>query len=331
MTSSTTPDPPTGRGILQGADDLVGHTPLISLRRAAPGAPSVLLKHEGYNPGGSIRDRTVQEILNNAVASGLLRRGDELVVSGATNSAVAATVLGQAQGYRAVIFHHQQGPPRLLALLEQLGARVHLVQGDPLQEAATYARSRAGRIFIDPGRREALCDAISHIGREIVVDLSGQPIGAFVTSFSTGSTLRHVAAVLRQQSPSMKVAGVQLRTPTTRSGYYHDVAPSVTMERQALGNSDAEHFAVSELEAWTARALLARAEGLLLGPKGAAAVLVALRIRHQLPDEAAVVALSIDGGQNYLGAAPQEVQSALPDLSQVKDPVAALQKLALEP
>jgi cysteine synthase len=330
MTSSFSPETPTSP-VAEGVAALVGRTPLIALRRAAPGLPAVLLKHEGCNPGGSIRDRTVQEILRSAAASGLLRRGDELVVSGATNSAVAATVLGQALGYRAVIFHHQQGPTRLLALLEQLGARLRIVPDDPLGEAATYARSRPGRIFIDPGRREALCDAVSHIGREIVEDLAGQPIGAFVTSFSTGATLRHVAAVLRQQSPSMRVAGVQLSTPLARSGYYHDVVHSVTMERRALGNSDAEHIAVSELEAWTARALLARAEGLLLGPKGAAAVLVALRLRHSLPEEATVVALSIDGGQNYQGAVPEEVQRAMPMLEEIRDPVAALQKLALEP
>ncbi len=84
---------------------LIGHTPLIALGRLAePAQPEVLVKHEGFNPGGSIRDRTVLEILDSAFASGLLRRGDEVVVAGASNSAIAASYSASTSGSRGSAF-----------------------------------------------------------------------------------------------------------------------------------------------------------------------------------------------------------------------------------
>lgn len=311
---------------------LVGHTPLIELGRVCDdGGALVLVKHEGFNPGGSVRDRTVLEILDTAAAGGLLRLGDEVVVAGATNSALSMTVLGQARGYRVTVFHSKKGPRRLLHLLDRGGARVKLVDADdPREAAAAYAREKANRVFLDPTRREALKDAIKHIAREVVEALDGQALGAFVATVSTGSTLRHTADELHRQYPRLRVVGVSLEVPPQRAGWYDDGAPSVSLRRAPEGDSSAERWTVTEAQAWKARALLALAEGLLLGPRGAAAALASLKVREEVEAAQAVVALSIDGGQRYFGAEPPELKEELAALARVDDPAQALRRLAQE-
>lgn len=318
MSSSTSSDRPQNLDVWPAAHDLtelIGHTPLIELGKIVdPDGPEILVKHEGYNPGGSIRDRTVLEILDSAASSGLLYRGDEIVMAGATNSALALATIGNARGYRATIFHAKQASRRLVKLLQHAGVTLKFVDGtnlDAVEAAASYARENAGRIFIDAGRREALQDAIHHIAREILEALDGQSVGAFVTTFSTGATLKHVATELRKQYPELVVLGIQIQTPTERRDFYHDVSPSITMERDPIGDANAQKIAITEQDAWLARSYLARAEGLLLGPKGAAAVLGAMKLRAQIPPDRAIVALSIDAGQRYFGAEPEPVRAAL--------------------
>ena len=309
--------------------ELIGHTPLIELRHLAPGAPEILIKHEGMNPGGSIRDRTVLEILDNAFASGLLRRGDEVVIAGATNSAVAACVIAHARGCTVTVFHPATWPGHLLGLLRSAGAALIPYDGPggldaTVLEAANYAREHHTRIFIDAGRREALQDAVRHIAREIIEALDGHHVGAFVTSFSTGSTLRIVSHELRVQYPELTVIGVKIATPDARDGFYDDVAPSLVVDAATRAGSDAQRIAMSEREAWQARALIARTEGLLLGPKGASAALTALRVRASIPGDRAIVALSIDAGGRYFGAEPPEVREDLAALAALPDRGAAL-------
>jgi cysteine synthase A len=327
MSSFTSSDPnvPTAASSVEAH---IGKTPLIPLARLTPAPPIIWIKHEGTNPGGSIRDRTVLEILNNATASGLLWPGDEIAIAGATNSAMAAALIAGARGYPVSVFHRRDGSPRLLDLLAQHGATVHLIDGDPTDAAAAWARQRPGRIFIDAGRREALCDAIRDIGRELLHTLHGKPVGAFVTSYSTGATLHHVAGELRRQYPALQVFGVRLHAAPERRDHYHDVAPSITMERHPQGDAQATFLTVREDDAWAARALLERAEHLLLGPKGAAAALAALRIRHLIPQDAAIIALSIDDGHRYPELPPDDLRDTIDRLTAAADPIAALHALA---
>ena len=301
--------------------ELIGCTPLIELSHVTMGVgPRVLVKHEGFNPGGSIRDRTVLEILNNAAASGLLHRGDELVLAGATNSAVSATVLGSARGYKTTIFHPESGSPRFVPLLRKAGATLNLTSAQgglegAVGQAASHAREKPGRIFIDAGRRQALQDAVRHIGREVVEALDGRAVGAFVTSYSTGATLRWATDELTIQYPELFVVGVTIKTSADSAGFYNDVAPSVAHDLEPLADLDAMKVEVSELEAWRVRALLAKTEGLLLGPKGASAALTALRVRDRIAPDKAVVALSIDGGHRYFGSAPEYVRGTLREVA----------------
>ena len=322
MSSSISSDGLGGAGVVRevwpSAHDitsLIGHTPLVEVSGLlGDKALRLYVKHEGTNPGGSIRDRTVLEILDNAAASGLLYRGDEVVIAGATNSAVSAALIGNSRGYPVVVFHPKGEGKRLLRLLMEAGATLKRTPTEEglagaVSAAAAYAQDKAGRIYIDAGRRDPLYDAIHHIAQEILEALEGYPLGAFVTSVSTGSTLRHVARELRRHYPELIVAGVKIQTPKSRESLYDDVATPITWS--PLGDVEADLIEVSEVEAWSARMQVSRATGLLLGPKGASALLGAQRLMDRVAPDQAIVALSIDGGQRYFGAEPVEVIEAI--------------------
>ncbi len=293
----------------------IGATPLVDVHGLVDDdGPRLLIKHEGYNPGGSIRDRTVLEILNNASSSGLLQGGDEVVLAGATNSAISAAMLGKARGYKVVVFHPTGQGQHLYEQLGSLGARL---ETSPPEEGMTgavmaavmYTEEKAGRIYIDAGRRQALTDAIHAIALELLDALGGQPLGAFVTSISTGATLRHVAHQLRQHSPGLLVSGVRIAAPAKRRSLYNDTP--LKHHWAGMEGLDAEEIVVTEVDAWRMRRRAQERSALELGPKGAAALMGALRLRKRVPADHAIVVLSIDGGQRYTHAMPSEVAAAL--------------------
>ena len=308
----------TARPVADSVLDLIGATPLIELSRAVPhdeGA-TIFVKHEGYNPGGSLRDRTLLEILNCASGSGLLKAGDEIVLAGANNSAISAALIAHSRGYRVRVFHPRDGDRRLLKLLMETGARLsRSPRGEGLEgareAAVAYASEGADRIFIDGTRREATVGAFRAIARELIQALGDTRLGGVVTSVSTGAAFRHLAQALREHNPEIEVAGVMIEAPEERRALYDDVAPDQRPTTDDLKEVRGELIQIAEIEAWRMRGQIARREGVLLGPKGAAAVLGALQIRHAVPPGQAIVALSIDGGQRYLSATPTEIAEAL--------------------
>jgi cysteine synthase A len=297
--------------------ELIGETPLIELSGSIQGSGApIFVKDEGANPSGSVRDRTLLEILDGAAASGLLRRGDEIVMAGVTNSALSAALIAGARGYKLTVFHPEveRNPSHKLLLV--CGGHIVASGADrgmdgAIEEAASYAQEASNRIYVDGRRREALVDAIDHIAHEILSALEGKPVGAFVTSVSTGSTLRHVASALRQSYPDVTVLGVAIDAPAHRAGFYTDISQAQFFSTHRYPDAGYTSMTVTELEAWHQRALVARKDGLLMGPKGASAVLGALKIRASVPPESAIVALSIDGGQRYLGFEPDELSLQL--------------------
>ncbi|MEL6181747.1 MAG: pyridoxal-phosphate dependent enzyme, partial [Myxococcota bacterium] len=214
------------------------------------------------------------------------------------------------------VFHPRDGHRRLLKLLMETGAKLSrspesLGLDGAQQAAAAYAREASDRVFIDGQRRESTAEALGRIAQEIVHALGDIRLGGFVTSVSTGATLKHVAHALRLINPDIEVAGVMLDAPEERQALYDGVPAQQRSTPEELKEVRGEIIQVAEIEAWRMRSRIARSEGMLIGPKGAAAVLGALQIRHVVPPDQAIVALSIDGGQRYLSAIPNDIALAL--------------------
>ncbi len=287
-------------------DELVGNTPLMRLSRLGdPQKAPVYIKMEQMNPSGSMRDRYVAEILERAVLAGNIVPGDTVALAGLDDSAVAAALFGSVLGVQVRVFAPKDSSRRLLALATRYGAKIIWtdvaggVEG-AIEEAAAWARQAPDRTYVDGYRRQAVRDAYSAIAGEILQALGDQRLGAFITSVSTGGTFRHVARELRQTYPSLQVGGAVLI----------DVEYPDLVEHQF---NLLRHITLDEV--WEMRDQIAKHEGLMIGPKGAACVKVALELQQVLPPDEVIVALNPDSGQRYLGweDKPLFAKSYVPD------------------
>ncbi len=271
---------------------LIGVTPLVRLRRVVDQdlAP-VYVKMENMNPSGSIRDRYVAEVLNRAIDAGQMQSGDEVALGKLDDSALSAGLIGGLHGLKVHVFAPKGSSKRLLELTVRHGVKVHWTDAEAGEQgskeaAIAWTREGADRFFIEGVRRQAVRDAYRGIAEEIVTALAGEPLGAFVTSVSTGGTYTEVAPYLRDTYPSLVVAGAVLLKA--------DMSTLVTSEDDVLKRMNLE-------DVWAMRDEVAREEGLLLGPKGAACVLLARDLQHTLSPQQQIVTLNPDAGQRYLG------------------------------
>ncbi len=281
-------------------DELIGATPLLHLEGFTDPGPAVYVKMESMNPTGSIRDRYLAEILRRAFDAGQLVRGDVVSMAGIDDCSVAGAFLARRLGVRLKVFAPEDASRRLLPLVEKYGAEIEWLEGgvgwgEAVEYAAEWARHSADRMFVNGYRREAVRDAYAVVADEILESLGGRPVGAFITSVTTGGAYRQVAGELRETHPEMLVGGAVLSDREF---------PALADDNQNILRD------VSLAEAWQVRDRLAAETGLLVGPKGAAAIRVGLDLRERLDPDSAVVALNPDAGQRYLGWE----ESSFPDL-----------------
>lgn len=278
--------------VVNRIDELVGNTPLVRLKRiGSDQGPPIYVKMENLNPGGSIRDRYIAEILERAVAAGTLVTGDTVALAGIDDSAVSAAMIGGVLGVSVRIFAPAGRQERLAPLVEKYGGHLEETPKsggltEAVSRAAAWSRERADRMYVDGYRRQAVRDAYAGMAAEILRALKGKPLGAFITSISTGGTFRHVARELRETRPTLEVGGAilgQLELPDFKEHRFNEL----------------ERFPVSRAFQW--RDKIASEEGLLMGPKGAACVGLATQLQQRLADEEVIVALNPDSGQRYLG------------------------------
>lgn len=278
------------QGTAESLRDLVGNTPLVRLRRTGdPGGAPIYVKLENFNPSGSIRDRYIQEIIERAKLAGQLEPGDAVALAGIDDSSVAAAFVASALGLGLRLFAPTGSSRRLVPLIERWGGEVEWTPDEEglegsIKRAADWARPYPDRMYVDGFRRLAVKEAYRAMAHEILRSLDGQPLGAFITSVTTGGTYREVSGELREEHPMLKVAGVHILENEFATPNLPDGVREITLA-----------------ETWALRDDTARREGVLLSPKGAACLKVALELQQQIPPEQAIVTLNPDAGHRYLG------------------------------
>lgn len=270
--------------------DLVGNTPMVRLARtgATDGAP-IYVKLENYNPSGSMRDRYVQEIIERAMLAGQLQARDAVAIAGIDDSSVAAALVARTLQLQLRVFAPAGSSRRLVPLIVRWGGTIEWTPDEEglngaIERAADWARPKPDRLYVDGFRRLAVRDAYRAMAQEILRSLEGRPLGAFVTSVTTGGTFRALSAELREEHPMLKVAGVHILENEFASPNLPQGVREITLA-----------------ETWQWRDRIARDEGVLLGPKGAACLKVALELQKVISPDSAIVTLNPDAGHRYLG------------------------------
>ncbi|MDR7483149.1 MAG: cysteine synthase B [Armatimonadota bacterium] len=285
---------------------LIGNTPLVRLSRVAPLREGVELyaKLEAQNPGGSVKDRPVLRIVEDAERDGRLRPGQVILDSTSGNAGIAYAMIGAAKGYRVTLVVPGNASDERKGILRAYGA--DLVLSDPL-EGSDGAILVARRMAAEAPERYAYLDQYSNpsnwrahydtTGPEIVRQTHGR-ITHFVAGVGTSGTVIGVGRRLRETNPAVEIVAVEpddafhgieglKHLPTAIVPGIYD--PSVPHRTLRVATDDAYAF--------TRR--LAVTEGLFVGPSAGAALAAALAVARDLR-EGVIVAIFPDAGDRYL-------------------------------
>ena len=286
----------------QSIESLIGNTPLVALRKL-PGATSnrILVKLEGNNPGGSVKDRPALNMLVRAELRGAIKPGDALIEATSGNTGIALAMVAAAKGYKMILIMPDNMSNERKAAMAAYGAELILVSSEEGMEGARDLAQRLeaqGRgLVLDQFANQDNPDAHYHsTGPEIWRDTEGE-VTHFVCSMGTTGTIMGVSRFLKEQNAAVQIVGLQPQEGSKIPGirrwpeaYLPKIFDRTLVDRVIdVQQSDAEE---------TMRAL-AREEGIFCGVSSGGSVFAALALSQQV-ENATIVAIVCDRGDRYL-------------------------------
>jgi cysteine synthase A len=314
--------------------ETVGDTPLIQLNRLAQGLPGrVVVKHEGYNPFNSVKDRIGAAMLDDAVESGRLRPGMIIVEPTSGNTGIGLAYVAAARGYRCIFTMPETMTVERRNLLRALGARVVLTEGPKgmkgaIARATGIAEKLGDRAFV-PRQFDNPANPRIHYrttGPEIWADTQGQ-VDVFVSGVGTGGTITGAGRYLKERKPSVRVVAVEPAESPVLSG--GEPAPHKQAGIGAgfvPGNLDTaiydEVVRVTNEDAIETARRLAREEAIFAGISTGSITWAALQVAARPESEGKlIVSITCDFGERYLSN-PVYTDLPDPDWSDVEDALA---------
>ncbi|GER21535.1 cystathionine beta-synthase [Zafaria cholistanensis] len=298
--------------------DLIGHTPLVKLNRVTEGVrATVLVKLEYLNPGGSIKDRIALKMVENAEASGELKPGGTIVEPTSGNTGVGLALVGQIKGYKTIFVTPDKVGEEKRDVLRAYGADVVVTPTAVAPDSPESYYGVSDRLvteipgaykpdqFSNPAAPESHYEST---GPEIWEDTDGT-VTHVVIGAGTGGTItgtgRYLKTVSRDRaSGPVRIIGADPDGSVYSGGTGRPYFVEGVGEDMWPGNYDPsvpdEVLAVTDAEAFAMTRRLAREEGLLVGGSSGMAVVAALRVARDLPEDAVVVVILPDGGRGYL-------------------------------
>jgi cysteine synthase B len=280
----------------------VGNTPLVRLRRL-PGESGnrILVKLEGNNPAGSVKDRPALSMIRRAEERGEIAPGDTLIEATSGNTGIALAMAAAVRGYRMILIMPEHMSVERRAIMKGFGAEILLTpEAGSMEAAIDLAREmRAngeGRIldqFANPDNPRAHYEGT---GPEIWRDTGGR-VTHLVSSMGTTGTIMGAGRFLKEQDPSIQIVGVQPREGASIPGIRCWPEAYLPKIYDPSGVDRIIHVSREQAEQ-TARELAAR-EGIFGGISSGGAVAAALELCAQV-SEAVIVAIVCDRGDRYL-------------------------------
>ncbi len=295
--------------------DLVGHTPLVRLRRVreAEGLRCDLLaKVEMTNPGGSVKDRPAIEMIDAAERDGQLRPGGTIIEPTSGNTGAGLAIVAAQRGYSCIFVMSDKMSYEKVALLRAYGAEVvvcptAVAPDDPRSYYSTADRlTRETPNSFRPDQYSNPNNPIAHektTGPELWDQTAGR-ITHFVAGVGTGGTITGIGRYLKAQRPEVQIIGADPEgsvfsggsgRPYLTEGVGEDFWPTTfdpSIVDRIVMVTDAQAFAMARR--------VTREEGLLIGGSCGTAVHAAIEVGRELGPDDVVVVLLPDSGRNYL-------------------------------
>ena len=294
--------------------DLIGHTPLVELQKfsALHGlSKPIVAKVEFFNPGGSVKDRIAQAMIEEAEQQGLLKPGATIIEPTSGNTGVGLALVSAVKGYKLILTMPETMSVERRNLVKAFGAQVKLTPGSEgmtgaIKAAEALRDSIPGAVILE--QFENLANPRKHYastGVELWNDSEGK-VDIFVAGVGTGGTVSGIGRYLKEQNPEVKVVAVEPASSAVLNGQ-----PSGPHKIQGIGAGfvprtyDAsvvdEVFDVQSDDAILAGRQLAQHDGLLVGISSGAAAYAAVQIAKRPENKGkTIVALLPDTGERYL-------------------------------
>lgn len=288
----------------------IGNTPLLELDVDAAHGVKIFAKLEMFNPGGSVKDRLGVNLIESGIARGQISAGTTIIEPTAGNTGIGVALAAQRHGLPVKLVVPEKFSQEKQILMKALGAEIiHTASEDGIVGAITKAKELASEIdnsyvplqFENPDNPEAYAKSL---GPEIIEDLAGEKIDAFVAGSGSGGTFVGVTEALQKKFPNMKAITVEPEGSILNGGAEHShrtegigvefVPPffkSITVD---------EVKTISDDDAFSNVKWLAENEGLFAGSSSGAALAAALQVAEELPENSNIVTIFPDSSERYL-------------------------------
>jgi len=303
--------------IYTSAAQLIGSTPLLELcniEKKDQLKARLLVKAEGFNPGGSAKDRVALAMILDAEEKGILKPGSVIIEPTSGNTGIGLCSVAAARGYHCIIVMPDSMSMERQLLMTAFGGDLVLTPGAGGMSAAIAKAEQLQKelpgSFI-AGQFENPANPKAHYlttGPEIWQDTDGQ-VDIFVAGIGTGGTITGTAKYLKEQNPAVQVVGIEpADSPLItegRSGPHGLQGIGANFIPVILDRSQVDKVVtVTTEQAYTAGRRLGREEGLLCGISGGAALHAALQLAMLEENSGkTIVALLPDSGERYLTTA----------------------------
>ena len=284
--------------------DCIGNTPLVRLQRLG-GHPSntLLVKLEGNNPAGSVKDRPALSMINRAELRGDIQPGDTLIEATSGNTGIALAMAAAIKGYKMILIMPDNSTAERKWAMTAYGAELILVSKE---EGMEGARDLAERLQAE-GRGKVLDQFANGDNPEAHYNGTGPEIWRqtggsvthFISSMGTTGTIMGTSRYLKEQNPAIQIVGLQPQEGAAIPGirrWPEEYLPKIYQAERVdqiidMGQAEAEHV----------MRRLAREEGIFCGVSSGGSVAGMLRLSQQV-ENAVLVAIICDRGDRYLSS-----------------------------
>ncbi len=289
---------------------LIGNTPIVRINHLSPdGGAEIWAKLEGFNPGGSVKDRIALSMIEAAEKEGKLKQGGTIIEPTSGNTGIGLAMVSAVKGYRLILTMPETMSLERRQLLQAYGAELILTPGE---RGMLGAVERAEEIYRDnpdyfmPMQFENPANPEIHRKTTAIeiIESAGVP-DAFVAGVGTGGTITGVGEVLRKKNPNIKIVAVEPARSAILSGGSpgkHRIAGIGAGFFPGVLNTKIydEIITVTDEDAIEMTRQISLKEGILAGISSGAAMWAAVRIAERLGRGKRVVVIFPDRGDRYL-------------------------------
>jgi cysteine synthase B len=288
--------------------ELIGNTPLLEIRGITGGLvrPQVRIfaKLEGFNPGGSVKDRAARSMLLRGIEKGELKPGKVILDSTSGNTGIALAMVGAVLGYPVELVMASNVSRERKRIIEAFGAKIHF--SDPMKssdgaiEMCRQIFARDPERYYKPDQYNNEANSLAHFettGPEIWHQTEGR-VTHFLASIGTSGTVMGTGRFFKSKNRDIKVIavepddamhgleGLKYMAASIVPGIYHEKELDSKMQ-------------VSTEDAYEMVYMLGQIEGILVGQSSGAAMVAALKLARTLR-EGTIVTIFPDFGDKYL-------------------------------